>query len=365
MNKPIIFFVGAFPPPVHGMAMVNFYIFEQLKAYGLNPVIFDISGDSLDRRIRSKFKKILKVIIAIYCLLTRRGLHGDILYISISGGMGQVFDIIFAILAQFRKMFLVMHHHSFSYLDIFSFRTKLLVKFAGKNCIHLTLCDRMANRLKMNYKVMKTCTISNSVFCYKKIQPVKESVKTLKKIGFISNISAEKGIIEFLHLMKIIQNENLPIKGIVAGPFINIDIERFFFSYLKNLHNVEYVGPKYGVEKDDFFQGIDALVFPTRYIHEAEPMVVLEAMRSGLPVISYDRGCISALIGREWGKVVSYEVNFPTTAFEVIKNYFLHPNVYERASFLATSDFNEIYLSSNQRWENFLCILQRIVVGQI
>ena len=53
-----------------------------------------------------------------------------------------------------------------------------------------------------------------------------------------------------------------------------------------------YHGRKYGKEKEDFLRKASMFVFPTFYFNECFPLVILEAMMYGLPVISTDEGGI-------------------------------------------------------------------------
>ena len=53
-----------------------------------------------------------------------------------------------------------------------------------------------------------------------------------------------------------------------------------------------YHGRKYGKDKEAFLQTADIFVFPTFYFNECFPLVIIEAMMNGLPVISTDEGGI-------------------------------------------------------------------------
>ena len=55
---------------------------------------------------------------------------------------------------------------------------------------------------------------------------------------------------------------------------------------------MNYWGRRYGSEKDVFWKDADIFVFPTYYHNECFPLVILEAMEQGLPVISTNEGGI-------------------------------------------------------------------------
>lgn len=63
-----------------------------------------------------------------------------------------------------------------------------------------------------------------------------------------------------------------------------------------NVTFVNYWGRKYGKEKNAFWKDADIYVFPTYYHNECFPLVVLEAMEQGLPVISTNEGGIPDII---------------------------------------------------------------------
>jgi glycosyltransferase involved in cell wall biosynthesis len=152
--------------------------------------------------------------------------------------------------------------------------------------------------------------------------------------------------------MAALQAEKLPVRGKLAGPFNDSRSERAALARLERLPNVKYVGPKYGEEKDRYFAGIDALIFPTRYRDESEPIVSHEAMSRGIPVIAYGRGCIPEILGADSGKVVDPAEPFVPAALAQIKAWLSAPAEFEAASRSALQQFSQTCLENEHRWKD-------------
>jgi glycosyltransferase involved in cell wall biosynthesis len=60
--------------------------------------------------------------------------------------------------------------------------------------------------------------------------------------------------------------------------------------------HVKYLGPKYGVEKASIFRESDLFIFPTFYSVECFPVVIIEAMAHGMPIISTKEGAIPEMV---------------------------------------------------------------------
>ena len=113
--------------------------------------------------------------------------------------------------------------------------------------------------------------------------------------------------------------------GILAGP-PDGDAERAaIYSACRELGpRLEYRGPLYGEAKQAFFRAVDVFVFPTRYANEAQPAVVFEALAHGVPVLSYDRGCIANQIG-SCGSVQVRDAEFLLFALDWLKAHCKSP----------------------------------------
>ena len=160
----------------------------------------------------------------------------------------------------------------------------------GRSAVHIALSQRMAARLKRLYRLERVLSISNSVFLPQPQFDLVHSRPGAGDMGFISNLSVEKGIFEYLDLMRAVQARGLPVRALLAGPFDDPGTEVEVRALLSTMDCVDYVGPQYDEGKNRFFSGIDAFVFPTQHPSEAEPVVIHEAMSRGIPVIACGRG---------------------------------------------------------------------------
>lgn len=218
-------------------------------------------------------------------------------YLCLSGGFGLLYDFIVVALARLKRLDLIFHHHSFNYITRPSSIMRAIIRIAGENQLHVALCSGMATKLADLYNpLLRTEVISNLAFIDALVLDKNESRRGLDAIGYLSNISFGKGIDRFLDLMAELRAKGSRLAGRIAGPFDDEEIKKYVETRIREIGGVEYVGPVYGDNKSHFFASIDLLVFPTRYLHEAQPLVVYEAQAAGVAVSASDRGCIAQMI---------------------------------------------------------------------
>ncbi len=310
------------PPPIHGMSSINLALLTLCRKGSKVDCINTVPSYFSSSLFGSKFWFLVKIIHTLYCylllLIFSSKDSSGLAYRSVNGGFGQLFDVIYFFILRAFKYKIYVHHHSFKYLSkgthIFSF----LIRILGKNSIHIVLGEGMKNRLVEVYGVHedRILVLSNTAFFCCKDKRLRITDNTFLEIGYLSNITFEKGINEVLSLFKELKVKGVKFKGIIAGPVLESEVSKAIDDFVNVSLDVEYIGEVYGEKKDSFFKSLDVLVFPSQYENEAEPLVLYEAANYGALLIGSQQGCMketlkslhgySFPIGNEW---VSNAVN--------------------------------------------------------
>lgn len=114
---------------------------------------------------------------------------------------------------------------------------------------------------------------------------------------YLSNLIDSKGYVQVLEAARMCAERQLPHRFVVAGAKTRdtrVDPDQFIAKH--RLTNVDYVGPVDHAAKVEVLRVSDALVFPTNYPIEGQPIVILEAMHFGLAVITTRAGGIADVI---------------------------------------------------------------------
>lgn len=321
----LVCLVGSFPPPVTGMTSVNAAIKQYLDdSSKIKLTTIDLSPQVLNRTSGVRLLRLVKIVkgLKLYLQFLSSSGKKTTLYLCISGGFGQIYELLFISLSRLFRRKIILHHHCSSYLIKPNLITKLLTIIAGIKSVHIVLCSSMGSRLKENYSLANNILVLSNATLIEKfsIAPIPRGYKLkLETIGFIGNITRDKGIFEVIEVAKRLQEEGLALKVVVAGPFSDANLKSWFFKELTVLNTIDYVGPKYDEEKLSFYKSIDVLLFPTKYVNEAEPLTIYEAMAHGVPVIAWGRGCIPYMIPENTGSVVNINENFVEIAIKQIK----------------------------------------------
>lgn len=354
-SKPKTCMLGPFPPPVHGMAWLNHAMREHMGTMNLEVSTIDLSASSLDRgwfARSTKWKKVLRGL-AQYAWLVFQS-KTETLYLSLSGGYGQIFELLFVLIARVSKNRIVIHHHSFAYLIRRKVLTSLVCRCAGSRVLHISGCSTMSRKLQELYEVKNVEALSNAALVWLHFPRSGSTRRALRTIGFMGNISFEKGIAEFLDVAELLNKSGMPIRIVIAGPFQDLALENFVRDRLRSLPTAEYVGATYGSAKYAYFSNIDVLLFPSKYDNETDPVTVYEAMASGVPVIAWDRGCLANVIAPGSGVLIGRDKDFVTAAYSHIREW--------QAS---DSTFGTVSNAAKQRFEDmaaeYIPVLNRVV----
>jgi glycosyltransferase involved in cell wall biosynthesis len=152
----------------------------------------------------------------------------------------------------------------------------------------------------------------------------------LRRIGFLSNVQMEKGIDRFFDLIETLSAAH-PIEGHIAGPFANAQTEAYVLARIKALPNVTCHGAVFGDRKRQFYDTIDAFIFPSRYPNEAEPLVLYEAMLAGLPVIATSRGCICDMVDPAMSALTDPDAADLSDALAQLEAWIASPDAFRHA----------------------------------
>ncbi len=302
----LIVVVGPFPPPVHGAAAMTLQASCLLEKSGHKTIRCNVGAAPQKNILRYHLRRIGLYILACWtCLWAGKGY---VLYHSLSGGLGLFYDLMVIAAARIGgAAHIVLHHHSFAYLDKPQKRFRLVLWCAGRKQVHIALCYTMAARLRQHYGNSLDCRIvSNMAFLDNPLyQPAHAGQSGHLTIGYLSNITLEKGIDRYLDLLEILRGLGSKATGLIAGPFENVGIGEYVTSRIASIGNINYLGPLYGKAKENFFSSLDFFVFPSRYFNEAQPLVIFEAQMAGVPVIATGNGCMGEMLKSEAGIVLA------------------------------------------------------------
>jgi glycosyltransferase involved in cell wall biosynthesis len=314
MTCPVAF-VAPLPPPVHGFSTICAAMLDLLRSK--TPVsVFDRASRT-PSGWPGKFWQAVMPWAYLVWLVKNPTAN---LYVALSGGMGQLMDWPYVLMGRLLGRRIFVHHHSFAYITAPSLLNRMFFASLRRH-VHVVLSVRMGQELVRIYALdpAKVRVISNAAFFAALTLPVGRRYNTDApiRLGYLSNISVEKGIVEFFAVLSELDRTGIAYTAQVAGP-IAPSAQSIFSKLFAASRNTQYLGAIYGEARNEFYKSLDVLLFPTDYANEAEPLVIHEAIRSGAHVIACERGAIPDLLSNGAGLVVAKAV-FIESAVSLIR----------------------------------------------
>ncbi|MCX2934725.1 glycosyltransferase family 4 protein [Mycobacterium sp. CVI_P3] len=220
----------------------------------------------------------------------------DAVYISVNTGHGMWLTTVAAGLARLAGVQIFLHHHSYAYLRERKIRMVALTRAAGPQAHHIVLSQSMAGDLtSVMPEIRRPLVIGNAAFIDRALLdlPLKADGDDLV-FGHLSNLSRDKGIAEVVDLALALNRSGTQARLLVGGPTVDGASRLHLDRAARELGGLfEYRGQLTGESKHAFFEEITHFMFPSRYHHEAVPLVLYEAMAAGVICVATGQGSIA------------------------------------------------------------------------
>ena len=300
MTNRTILFILHLPPPVHGAAMVGHYINEselinsEFDCYYINLT----TASELEDIGKLKIKKLFyfyRLLRQIHFIV--KDIQPKLVYITPNAKGGPFYkDFVVVMMLKMMGCEIVAHYHNKGVVTRQNrWLDNMLYRRFFKGIKVILLGETLYQDVKKYVRREDMYICANGI--------PQEDTKNddlphrISRILFLSNLLIDKGILVLLDALKILKEKDVDFScDIVGGETAVIDAVRFDKEIKKrNLEDcVSYRGKQYGIIKNEYLKNADVFVHPTN--DDCFPLVLLEAMQHGLPIVTTNEGAISDIV---------------------------------------------------------------------
>ena len=363
--KNKILFIVPLPPPVHGSTVMCQYIKDSKLINGeLDCDYVNLSASRSTTEVH-KFQlvKIWRVISIWFNVLGKLLANRyDLCYVALAFHGSLLKDAPVALLCKlFRRKVVIHLHGKGASEDAKRGFYHWLLKKTFKNTKVILLSWLLYPDVEEFVKKENVMICPNGIPPVQGVPQKKENI--IPRLLFLSNLIESKGVIVLLDALKILKDKGYSfICDFVGGETAEIDAARFQKEVEERGLNelAIYSGRKYGEEKENSFAQSDIFVFPTYYENECFPLVILEAMQFGLPVVTTNEGAIRDIIKNGENGYISERKN-PSLLADCLEQLIENPETITQIGKNNEEKFYQNYRIN--AYENTLCGIIENVVG--
>ncbi len=310
---------------MHGMAAVNDSVFNLLA--DRKPIVINLSSNLVGKSWLGYLTKAMRALFGCLNILVLPLQREKTFYSSVDDGLGSLLIAMLTLTARIRRCRIILHHHSYKYLTRSVWNMRLLVRIAGRGATHVFLCGQMESAFRALYPwpfnaLICPNPVTDPVLIAHFSRTPDPTPQPILTIGFLSNLMFEKGIREFIDVIRQAPAQGIELRGVMAGSAFKPEVQAFLDDAKQELgERLELLGAVHGAHKVAFFESIDVLIFPTRYPTEAFSLVLMEGLLAGCPLITYGRGCIPLLSNIESTRVLPLAAEFTPEALSVLRKW--------------------------------------------
>jgi glycosyltransferase involved in cell wall biosynthesis len=232
----------------------------------------------------------------------------------------------------------------------------LLNRRLGAGCTHVVHCQLMKDDFLARYATQAGFLFLPPTITANHDLPAPAATPHDRfTIGFMSNLTLAKGLGLAIDTFSQLAEAGREVRLILAGRCHGKREQQLIEDARQKWPDrVEYRGPVYGDDKQQFFADIDAFLFPTRYKNESWGIVISEALAAHRPVIACRRACVPWIVQDGCGIVVDRPADFADVASQTISRWMDNRQEYEHACQMAGKRAGVLDDEAQSQFANFL-----------
>jgi glycosyltransferase involved in cell wall biosynthesis len=291
-------------PPVHGASMANGYLIKsplinnhfELEIVNLQ---FASSVQELKKFTIRKFFKSLGYAVTILQKMFQ--FRPDLVHFTLST-MGFAFyrDAFYVFIIKCFRPAIVYHLHTKGIKKNIRghFFKKLIYRFVFKNTESICLSENLTKDIEQ-VSASTPYIVPYGIPVNRLTENGRaEKTGSIPQILYLGNYIESKGVLVLIDALSLLKERGQVFNARLVGAPADLTMQMLADKIReKNLSgSVQATGPLYNEMKLEEYRNADLFVFPTFYENEAFPLVLLEALQYGLPIISTFEGGIPEMI---------------------------------------------------------------------
>lgn len=297
-----VLFLLHIPPPVHGSSVVGKAIMDSSlinKAFQCRYVNF-LASRAVSDTGRLNLYKIGGLLSTVGKVLAEFTIRKPVLcYLALTtSGPALYRDAVIVLIMRLFGIRRVYHlHHKGVNAELQRVHKKIIFNLIFQKADVILLSEHLYHDVKDFVCADRLHIVPNGIAKLERNKDFRPGSGMIN-ILFLSNLIVSKGILILLQACKLLKEKGYFFTCNFVGAQGDITADEFngHINALGLEGTVCYLGRKLGEEKYKLFENADVFVFPTFYTNEAFPLVLLEAMQFGLPIVSTPEGGIPDIV---------------------------------------------------------------------
>jgi glycosyltransferase involved in cell wall biosynthesis len=304
-----IWFVSNLPPPVHGVAVFNASLVEEMARRGFGARVVRVGASSGESIGRFSIGKACRETVAIGRLIAsalrarfRKGKKTVLYFTPSQGGPAALRDVAVALTGKLLFDCVVGHLHGCGWIE----RSRRRDPIAGAMRFTIQMCDRVICLGESFAQAMEETSGRDCV-------PIDNGAGEIGgaeqkflphgdeplKLLFLGNFIRSKGLWVAADAAQLLHDSGTSVQLRCAGSWrSDADRSEFTRRFREAMSEgvIQLVGQVHGSAKEALLLDSHFLVMPTRYPPEGQPLAVIEAMSAGAVPIVTNQGGIPDLL---------------------------------------------------------------------